>query len=205
MWECENCGGRALDCAGPGWGLWIDGSGWHACHRGGVRRGVKPAGLVGASPEEAALAATVRSLRRAVAAGGVAHPAVVEAYDAARVALRLDRPLASRADRDDAPAVPPHMEPSLAGGGRGRPPGDDEAPGQTEEAERFFAGMLCAGFCAWAVEPGDPVAARAFAALYDPRRVLRVSYRPFCDVFAAGVRLPAADLLAGEAGEAGRG
>jgi len=37
VWECENCGGRALDCAGPGWGLWIDGSGWHACHRGGAR------------------------------------------------------------------------------------------------------------------------------------------------------------------------
>lgn len=91
LWECENCGARAINGNGHGWTARGD-ERWHHCTRTPERLLPRPAFRLDLTPVEQALVGVVRGVRMWAADKDGVHECAWDAYVAAHRALKLPEP-----------------------------------------------------------------------------------------------------------------
>lgn len=112
LWECENCGRRAIDGIGDGWVATAVDERWHRCEGTAERLLPRPAFSIDLTPVEQALVGMIRGMRRWAADEDGVHDEAWDAYVAAHKALKLTEPRESifddaRAERAEEHPAPP--------------------------------------------------------------------------------------------------
>jgi hypothetical protein len=97
LWECENCGQRAINGNGHGWTARGD-ERLHNCASTPERLLPRPAFSIDLTPVEQALVGMVRGMRRWAADEDGVHDEAWDAYVAAHKALKLPEPRESTFD-----------------------------------------------------------------------------------------------------------
>lgn len=118
LWECENCGQRAINGNGHGWTARGD-ERWHRCEGTAERLLPRPAFRIDLTPVEQALVGMIRGMRRWAADEDGVHDEAWDAYVAAHKALKLPEPRESIFDdarAEEQPAPPPTRARALADG-----------------------------------------------------------------------------------------
>lgn len=91
LWECENCGGRAINGNGAGWTARGE-ERWHDCPKSPERLRPRPAFRVDLGTVEQALVGLIRGMRVWGTDGDGIHDEAWGAYVAAHKALGLPEP-----------------------------------------------------------------------------------------------------------------